>query len=157
MTIDKRDFGGAADETERDWGAAARRGFALRCPCCGGDRLLTGLLKVRAGCGVCGLDYRGHRADDLPPYLTILIVAHIVVPGVWALERLYEPSMAFSMIFWSSWAVALCLLLLPRIKGAVIGVQWANRMHGFGDGDGWSDHVEPEPTADAGASDAASR
>jgi len=26
----------------------------------------------------------------------------------------------------------LTLLLLPRVKGALIGLQWANRMHGFG-------------------------
>jgi uncharacterized protein (DUF983 family) len=27
----------------------------------------------------------------------------------------------------------LSLALLPRIKGAFIGFQWARRMHGFGD------------------------
>ncbi|MDE0727033.1 MAG: DUF983 domain-containing protein, partial [Alphaproteobacteria bacterium] len=26
----------------------------------------------------------------------------------------------------------LTLLLPPRVKGALIGLQWANRMHGFG-------------------------
>jgi len=28
--------------------------------------------------------------------------------------------------------VALGLYLLPRLKGAVIGIQWASRMYGFG-------------------------
>jgi uncharacterized protein (DUF983 family) len=31
--------------------------------------------------------------------------------------------------------VTLSLYLLPRLKGAVIGFQWARRMHGFGDED----------------------
>jgi uncharacterized protein (DUF983 family) len=29
-------------------------------------------------------------------------------------------------------AIALSLALLPRVKGALIGWQWALRMHGFG-------------------------
>jgi len=28
--------------------------------------------------------------------------------------------------------VALSLYLLPRLKGALVAVQWARRMHGFG-------------------------
>jgi uncharacterized protein (DUF983 family) len=28
--------------------------------------------------------------------------------------------------------VALSLYLLPRLKGVLVGVQWAKRMHGFG-------------------------
>ena len=29
--------------------------------------------------------------------------------------------------------VILSLVLLPRIKGALIALQWAQRMHGFGE------------------------
>jgi uncharacterized protein (DUF983 family) len=29
-------------------------------------------------------------------------------------------------------AIVLALFLLPRMKGLIIGVQWAKRMHGFG-------------------------
>jgi uncharacterized protein (DUF983 family) len=29
--------------------------------------------------------------------------------------------------------VALSLYLLPRLKGAIVGFQWAKRMHGFGE------------------------
>ena len=28
-------------------------------------------------------------------------------------------------------AIILPLVMLPSIKGAVVGLQWANRMHGF--------------------------
>ncbi len=33
------------------------------------------------------------------------------------------------------WALALlmALWLLPRLKGAIVGFQWASRMHGFGE------------------------
>jgi uncharacterized protein (DUF983 family) len=41
--------------------------------------------------------------------------------------------MSLQMVAWPSLAVLLCLWFLPRIKGALIGLQWANCMHGFGD------------------------
>jgi len=28
---------------------------------------------------------------------------------------------------------ALSLYLLPRLKGVIVGLQWAKRMHGFGE------------------------
>jgi uncharacterized protein (DUF983 family) len=31
--------------------------------------------------------------------------------------------------------VALSLYLLPRLKGVVVAIQWARRMHGFGHSD----------------------
>ena len=37
---------------------------------------------------------------------------------------------------WAAWptvTLLLTLLLLPRIKGAIVGMQWALQMHGFGD------------------------
>ncbi len=38
-------------------------------------------------------------------------------------------ALGFSAVF-----VALSLYLLPRLKGAFVGFQWAKRMHGFGAG-----------------------
>jgi uncharacterized protein (DUF983 family) len=43
------------------------------------DKLFRALLKVADRCSVCGLDFTPHRADDLPAYLVIVIVGHIVV------------------------------------------------------------------------------
>ena len=37
-------------------------------------------------------------------------------------------AIGFSVVF-----VALSLILLPRLKGGFVGIQWAKRMHGFGD------------------------
>ena len=48
-------------------------------------------------------------------------------------DELYPTlNMALVGIVWSLAAVAASLALLPRIKGALIGFQWAARMHGFG-------------------------
>ena len=35
-------------------------------------------------------------------------------------------------LFWLTVTTAVSLLLLPRMKGAVVGQQWALFMHGFG-------------------------
>jgi uncharacterized protein (DUF983 family) len=96
---------------KRDVWSAMKRGFRGRCPRCGEGKLFRAFLKVDNGCSACGLDFTPHRADDLPAYLVIVIVGHIVVP------------LALSLI--------LSLALLQPVKGAVVGFQWALRMHGF--------------------------
>ena len=107
------------------------RGAALRCPCCGEGALYRAFLKPRSQCGVCGQEFSGHRADDLPPYLTILIAGHLLIPALVALERTAPPPLWAGVLLWSVAAIVLCLALLPSVKGAVIGLQWALRMHGF--------------------------
>jgi uncharacterized protein (DUF983 family) len=117
----------------RDLGSAVRRGFIGRCPNCGKGRLFRAYLKVVDTCPVCGEDLHHQRADDAPPYITMLIVGHIVVAGVLAAEEAWPQSpMWLGAIVWIWLTFILSLLLLPRVKGALVGYQWALRMHGFG-------------------------
>lgn len=143
--MDQKDYGDApeAAKARRSWRTGIARGWSRRCPSCGEGRLLKGLLTVRPSCDHCGLDLSGHRADDLPPYLTIVVVAHLLVPMVLVAERNFDPPMTLSIVIWCLAALGLSLLLLPRVKGAVIGLQWANEMHGFGDGEGWAERPAP--------------
>lgn len=110
-----------------------KRGFLGRCPACGTGHLFRRYLKVRDCCERCGEEFHHHRADDAPPYLTILIVAHVmgalmvVVLGTWD-----EMPLWINVLLWPSLVLVLSLTLLPRIKGALIALQWALRMHGFG-------------------------
>jgi uncharacterized protein (DUF983 family) len=122
-------------EREREVWPAFRRGFARRCPACGEGRAFAGLLKVRDACEACGQELHHHRADDAPPYFTILIVGHIVVPLALLVEQTLQPELWLHMALWTPLTLGLSLALLPRIKGALIGVQWSQRMHGFGHGD----------------------
>ncbi len=118
---------------ERALGLAMRRGFVGRCPHCGEGRLFRAYLKVVDACPVCGEALHHQRADDAPPYITMLVVGHIVVAGVLAAEELWPNSpMWLGAIGWSLLTLVLCLLVLPRVKGALVGYQWALRMHGFG-------------------------
>ena len=88
-------------------------------------------LKVNDCCPQCGEALHHHRADDAPPYFTMLIVGHIVVGAMLTVEMNFSPPMWMQMAAWPVIAIALCLLLLPVIKGTLIGLQWAMRMHGF--------------------------
>ena len=76
---------------KRDLWSSLKRGFRGRCPRCGEGKLFGAFLKVDNRCSVCGLDFTPHRADDLPAYLVIVIVGHIVVPTALLIETDYSP------------------------------------------------------------------
>ena len=120
------------DLTERPMGEAMMRGWRARCPACGQGRMFGRYLKVNDTCPSCGLELAGHRADDAPPYFTILIVGHIIVPLMLLLEQHAQPPEWVHMALWLPLTLLLCLWFLPHIKGTLIGLQWARRMHGFG-------------------------
>ena len=89
-------------------------------------------LKVSATCPSCGEELHHQRADDAPPYFTMVIVGHVVIAGILALEKAVAPESWVHMVLWLPLTVGLSLWLLPRVKGALVGLQWALRMHGFG-------------------------
>jgi len=111
--------------------ASMLRGASSKCPACGGGNLFSRFLKSEESCTACGEELHHHRADDAPAYFTMFIVGHIVVAGVLAVEDAYMPPMYVHALLWGPLTILLSLALLPRIKGALIGLQWANRMHGF--------------------------
>ncbi len=127
------EFTARAPAPERSVGLAARRGLLGRCPNCGEGRLFRAYLKVVDECPHCGEVLKHQRADDAPAYFTMLIVGHFIVAGLLAEEALFpDAPMIWVALAWSALTAVSSLLLLPRIKGALVGYQWALRMHGFG-------------------------
>lgn len=118
------------------------RGFALRCPSCAKGRLFHKYLKVSDRCPACGEELHHHRADDAPAYFTIAIVGHVIVGGVLWMERTFHPDTWVHAVTWLPLTLLVTLWLLPRVKGALVGLQWALRMHGFG---GESDPIDAPP------------
>jgi uncharacterized protein (DUF983 family) len=98
------------------------RGIRRRCPQCGESQLFSRYVTVVPVCPHCRLDI------DAPPYFTIFAVGHIVVPGMLLLEQNVHPPSWVHMVTWVPLTLLLTLALLPPIKGAVIGAQWALRM-----------------------------
>ena len=123
------------------------RGARLSCPACGKGAMFRRYLKVADSCPACGEALHHHRADDAPPYFTIVIVGHVVVGLMLAVEMAYRPPLWLHAAIWLPLTLLLALLLLPPIKGALVGLQWALLMHGF-DPDA-KDDVVPGFKADA--------
>lgn len=115
----------------RDWKQSVLRGLRCRCPNCGEGRMFRSFLKVNPSCETCGERLDLHRADDMPPYITIFIVGHIIVGLNLVLERSTEWPMWWHMVLWPTLTLILSLLILQPVKGGFIAYQWALRMHGF--------------------------
>lgn len=115
-------------------------GLRCRCPRCGKGSLFRKFLKVVDSCPACGEDLHHHRADDMPAYIVITIVGHIVVPLAIAVETAFRPDYAIHLLLWIPFIIVLSLLLLQPVKGAIVGTQWALRMHGFDSGSPLEEH-----------------
>ena len=120
---------------ERATATAMRRGARRRCPACGDGMLFEGYLKVCDACPSCSEAMHHQRADDGPAYLTVLIVAHVMTPLLLIVFVAWRPGTAVMLTGFLVATVVMSLALLSPIKGAMVGLQWARRMHGFGDGD----------------------
>jgi uncharacterized protein (DUF983 family) len=107
------------------------RGFCGKCPHCGEGRLFARFLKVADTCDVCGEELFHHRADDLPAYLVIVVVGHLVVPTILAIETAYAPAVWLQLAIWLPVTLFASLALLQPTKGAIVGLQWQIGMHGF--------------------------
>jgi uncharacterized protein (DUF983 family) len=121
-----------------------RCGFFGRCPACGRGRLFRAFLKVADQCPACGEALHHHQADDAPAYFVILIVGHLVVPLALLVEIAWSPPYWLHAAIWLPLTAGLAVGLLTPIKGAIVGWQWANYMHGF----------DPNAETEANAADA---
>lgn len=137
-------FGG-----EHHTGRAARpvwdamlSGFRCKCPSCGKGKLFSGFLTVVPACSQCGEVMHHHRADDLPAYLVLVIVGHVIVGAFMAFEANSTLSTWQHLAIWVPITIAMSLALLQPVKGAVVGLQWALYMHGFGEA---GDTIETHP------------
>jgi uncharacterized protein (DUF983 family) len=111
--VARMQFATTVDGVERPLVASMWRGFREKCP-------------------KCGEEMHHHHADDAPSYFTMFIVGHVIVGGVLWLEIAFSPPMWLELVIWLPLTVIMSLLLLPRIKGSLVALQWALRMDGFG-------------------------
>ncbi|HEY9055635.1 MAG TPA: DUF983 domain-containing protein [Aurantimonas sp.] len=128
------DYAGRANspDSDRPVGPALLKGLRCRCPNCGEGKLFAGYLKSVDACSVCDQEIHHHRADDLPPYLTVFIVGHIVVGLFVFVERASTLSLWTHLVIWVPITLLLSVALLQPLKGATIALQWALRLGGFG-------------------------
>jgi len=119
---------------QRSVAQAMWRGTLCKCPHCGQGKMFRAYLKVVDQCDTCGEELSHHRADDFPPYIAITIVGHIIIFLMLHLDMTYHVPPITYMLSMIPLAIVLPLAMLPSIKGAIVGLQWATRMYGFGTG-----------------------
>ena len=107
------------------WPVALGRGFAGHCPACGKTHLFRAFLKVVPACRNCGAPLGLARADDAPPYFTILITGHIVVPLLVIMQKYANPPGWELAAIFLPLTLVLALGLLQPVKGAVVGMMLA--------------------------------
>ncbi len=111
---------------DTNW-TAALRGLARRCPNCGKGKLFRAYLKQVDGCAACGEPYGHIRADDGPAWLTMLVMGHVVVAMLLAVEPNVDWPQWVSIPLWCLLAVLTCVLFLPSAKGLFIAMIWRNK------------------------------
>ena len=114
-------------------GVAIGRGLTMRCPACGNFKLFQGYLTVTPVCPGCGAPLGLARADDAPPYFTILIVGHVIVGAMLIVEKAYEPPLWVHAAIWLPLTLVMALALLRPIKGATVGLMLKLGMFKSGD------------------------
>lgn len=97
------------------------------CPRCGQGKLFDGLVKPKAKCSACGLDYGFADAGDGPAVFVILIIGFIVVGLALWLEVNYSPSLFVHLLLWIPLTLVLSLTLLRVLKGIMIALQYRNK------------------------------
>ncbi len=137
-------YGDHRPPRERNLWRAIKTGALGRCPNCRQGQLFASFVKSNEHCGHCGEALHHHRADDLPAYLVILVVGHIVVGAFMGVEATSALSLWQHLAIWIPVTIVMSLAMLHPTKGAVIGLQWALYMHGFG---GHDDEIESHPEA----------
>jgi uncharacterized protein (DUF983 family) len=103
-------------------GTTLLRGIRLRCPRCGGDALFEGMLRLRKGCGACGLAYAPYAQDTWAMIYfstagltgAVLVLLIVLRPANLLLGRV-----AIGLI-----AAVAIVASLPFRKGAAIAVNW---------------------------------
>ncbi|HXT81465.1 MAG TPA: DUF983 domain-containing protein [Acetobacteraceae bacterium] len=101
---------------------ALARGFRGLCPSCGKGHIFNGFLKVVTECRNCGAPLGLARADDAPPYFTILVTGHIVVPIMFMVDRMSEPPIWLMSAIFLPLTAAVAVALLRPIKGGTVGL-----------------------------------
>jgi uncharacterized protein (DUF983 family) len=122
-------YGGKPED--RPLGRSIMRGILSRCPACGNGHLFRAWLKPVDECASCGEDMHHQRSDDLPPYISIMILGHVAVGGFMMTDTVFLVPMWVHFAIWVPITILVALLTIQPIKGGVIGLQWALKMHGF--------------------------
>lgn len=103
------------------------RGARGRCPECGRGKLFVRYLKQAEVCDVCGAKTGEIEAEDGPPWLTVLLLGPMLAALTFISARHEAWPLWARLAGLGAIAIGAVLILLPRIKGGLIGALWGMR------------------------------
>ena len=98
------------------------RGMAGRCPACGRTRLFCGYLRMVQECSACGAPLGRIPFEIAPTYITISIASGFGIALLVLMEATIAPPQWLEAAILLPLVLALSLLLLPPVKGGVLGL-----------------------------------
>jgi uncharacterized protein (DUF983 family) len=107
---------------------AVGRGLLNRCPVCGRAHVFNGYLRVVTHCANCAAPLGRARADDAPPYFTILVTGHVIVPLMFWMDQARNPPIWVLAAIFLPATLVMSLALLRPIKGAMVGLMFKLNM-----------------------------
>ncbi|MEX1250213.1 MAG: DUF983 domain-containing protein [Hyphomonas sp.] len=100
---------------------AVLRGFRGRCPECGWGKLFARYLRQAPAYDVCGAKTGEIAAEDGPPGLTALMTCPLLAAATFIAARQGARPLWPRLAGLGTFAIPAVLVLLPRIKGRLIG------------------------------------
>lgn len=112
---------------KRNLWSALGRGLLGRCPRCGRAALFRAYLKQVESCPECQENWSEISSDDAAPWLTIMIVGHVMAPVLISMSKsgLFSPAEMAAILI--PMLIGLSLLVLPRAKALFMAAIWALR------------------------------
>ncbi|MGV1918082.1 DUF983 domain-containing protein [uncultured Agrobacterium sp.] len=96
------------------------------CPRCGRGKLFDGFLKLKPHCSACGLDYAFADAGDGPAVFVMLIVGFLIIGLALWFDSVFAPPVWLHALIWLPLTVILSLVLLRKLKGIMVALQYRN-------------------------------
>jgi uncharacterized protein (DUF983 family) len=105
-----------------DWPTTIWRGICGRCPHCGKAPIFDGYLKVHKLCLNCAAPLGDMPADDVPPYVAMVVVLQVLaIFVVLFFKGYFRPGLIMSG-FLLVILTLICMVALRLAKGAIIGI-----------------------------------
>ena len=86
---------------------------------------------VAKRCAECDLDLAPHDSGDGPAVFVIFLLGAIVIPFVFAFERLVEPPMWAHMVVWPPVVIVGAIALLRPMKATLVALHYKNLRHEY--------------------------